>query len=253
MFDSHCHLTDTRFADDQAEVIDRARAAGLTGMVTIASDGADAHVAWKLASQHDDIWSTAGVHPHTAAAATDDDLVRIRQMLARPDVVAVGETGLDYHYDNSPRDVQRRLFEWHLGVAAEVGKGIVVHSRTADDDVAAMIRGAPAVIGVLHCFSGGDALLDTALEAGWYVSFAGMVTFRNFSAAEHVRRVPGDRLLAETDSPYLAPIPHRGRRNEPAFVAETCAALARIRDEDPAATIAATTRNALRFYGVDAA
>jgi TatD DNase family protein len=250
MFDSHCHLTDERFADDLDAVLARAWAAGLTGIVTIASSADDADAARSLALAEPRIRSTAGVHPHTAAEATPDDLERIRRLFGQPEVVAVGETGLDYYYDNSPRDTQRRLFEWHLQQAAVADLPVVVHSRAADDDTAAMIRAATGVRGVLHCFSGGPALLDCALAAGWYVSFAGMVTFRNFSGADLLRTVPDDRLLLETDSPYLAPIPHRGRRNEPAFIAETCSAIARWRNISAIDLAAMTTANARRFYAL---
>ncbi|CAN5829985.1 hypothetical protein BH23GEM9_BH23GEM9_29920 [soil metagenome] len=251
MFDSHCHLTDERFAEDLDAVLERAWSAGLTGLVTVASNADDARVACDLARRDSRIYSTAGVHPHVADQAGDADLGLIRELLARPATVAVGETGLDFHYDNSPRDVQRRLFEWHLATAADTGLPVVVHSRTADDDTAAMIRSASGVRGVLHCFSGSPGLLDTALAADWYVSFAGMVSFRNFAAADLLRAVPDDRLLLETDSPYLAPVPHRGRRNEPAFVVETCRAAARHRDIDVAELAALTTANARRFYGLE--
>lgn len=253
MFDSHCHLTDARFADDLDDVLQRAWDAGLAGIVTIASDAADANRALDLARSDGRIRSTAGVHPHTADAATGEDLAVIREMIALPEVVAVGETGLDFHYDNSPRAVQRRLFEWHLRTAQESGRPVVVHSRSADDDMIAFIRASAGVTGVLHCFSGGAALLDAAVDAGWYVSFAGMVSFRNFDGADLLRAVPADRLLIETDSPYLAPIPHRGRRNEPAFVVETCRAVAAHLGEAPDAVAVRTTANARRFYGLDAA
>ncbi|HSJ25611.1 MAG TPA: TatD family hydrolase [Longimicrobiales bacterium] len=251
MFDSHCHLTDDRFADDLPAVLDRAWDAGLAGIVTIASDADDADVAWQLACSDPRIRSTAGVHPHKAQDATEADLARITRMLARPEVVAVGETGLDYYYDNSPRDTQRTLFEWHLRAAADAGKPIVVHSRSADEDTAAMIREAGGVTGVLHCFSGNEALMDTALDAGWFISFAGMVSFRNFAGADLLRAVPDDRLLLETDSPYLAPVPFRGRRNEPAFVAATCAAAAALRGVAAEAMGQLSVRNARRFYGLD--
>jgi TatD DNase family protein len=251
MFDSHCHLTDSRFADDLDDVLARAWAAGLEGIITIASDAADADAALALARRDTRIRSTAGVHPHAAAAATEADRQHIRTLVRLPEVVAIGETGLDYHYDNSPRDAQRTLFDWHLALAAETGLPVVVHSRSADDDLAAMIRDA-GVPGVLHCFSGGPRLLDTALDAGWFVSFAGMVTFRNFDGAGLLRAVPRDRLLVETDAPYLAPVPHRGRRNEPVFVMETCRAVARLRGEDPLETAASTAANTRRFYGLAA-
>jgi TatD DNase family protein len=250
MFDSHCHLTDDRFADDVDDVIARAWDAGLVGIVTVASDAADARAALELTRRDARISATAGVHPHVAQHANADDLRDIRTLLDEHAVVAVGETGLDFHYDNSPRAVQRRLFEWHLQAAAETGLPIVVHSRSADEDTAAMIAAAPGVSGVLHCFSGGAALLDAAFDVDWYVSFAGMVSFRNFDGVDLLRAVPADRLLLETDSPYLAPVPHRGRRNEPAFVADTCRAVAALLNESAADIAARTAANARRFYGL---
>jgi TatD DNase family protein len=249
MIDSHCHLTDERFADDVEAVIARAWDAGLTGIVTIASDADDAIAAQRIAAMDARIHATAGLHPHVAAKANDHDLARIGEMARAKSIVAIGETGLDFHYDNSPRDTQRRLFEWHLQLAADTQLPIIVHSRSADDDTAALVRGAAGVRGVLHCFAGGAALFDAAMEAEWYISFAGLVTFRNFDAAL-LRAVPADRLLVETDSPYLAPVPHRGKRNEPAYVVETCRAVAALRGEDATSTAGATAANARRFYGL---
>jgi hypothetical protein len=164
----------------------------------------------------------------------------------------LGETGLDYHYDNSPRDVQRRLLDAHIDVAVETGLPLVLHSRSAEADTAAAVRAAATAgaSGVLHCFSGSGALLDAALETGWYVSFAGLITFKRFEGADLLRAVPGDRLLIETDSPYLAPVPQRGRRNEPAFVAHTCAAAAALRGESPAELARSTMDNARRFLNI---
>jgi TatD DNase family protein len=248
MFDSHCHLTDERFAPDLDGVLARAWEAGLTGIVTVASNAADADAALHLAARDPRIHATAGVHPHVAAAAGPRDLAHVRDLVQTDGIVAIGETGLDFHYDNSPRDVQRRVFEWHLALAAETGLPVVVHSRSADEDTAAMVSAAQGVTGVLHCFSGSPALLEAGLLAGWYVSFAGMVTFKRFDAADLLRAVPADRLLIETDSPYLAPVPMRGHRNEPAFVVQTCRAVAALRDEDAAACAAVTAANARRFY-----
>jgi TatD DNase family protein len=252
MFDSHCHLTDERFADDLDAVLERAWQAGLVGIVTVASTADDAHAALALTRRDDRIRASAGFHPHLAASATPQDLAAIAELLRQPAVVAIGETGLDFHYDHSPRPLQRRLFEWHLETAAATGLPVIVHSRTADADTADMILAATGVRGVLHCFSGGAALLRAGLQADWYVSFAGMVSFRNFAAADLLRAVPADRLLLETDSPYLAPVPHRGRRNEPAWVVETCRAIAQQRGEDAAELAALTTANACRFYGLPA-
>lgn len=248
MFDSHCHLTDERFRDDLDEVIARAWQVGLEGIVTIASDADDAERALAVATAHDRIWCTAGIHPHVSAAARVEDCERIIAGLAHARVVALGETGLDYHYDNSPRDVQRSRFAWHLEVAGRTGYPVVVHSRAADADTAALIREHSAVNGVLHCFSGGRDLFESALAAGWYISFAGMITFRKFDGGALVAATPADRLLLETDSPYLAPVPHRGHRNEPAYVAETWRAAAHFRNEAPETTARLVADNARRFY-----
>lgn len=246
-FDSHCHLTDERFAGEAEAAAERARAAGVDRFVLIASDESDATAALELARDLG-VWSTAGIHPH-AASGTEKGFDRIRELVAEPGVVAVGETGLDYYYDNSPRRAQRESFERHLELAAETGKPVVVHSRDADEDTIAMIRSLEgSVTGVLHCFAGGPPLFDAGIEAGWYVSFSGLITFRSYETRDLVAATPDDRLLLETDSPYLAPVPHRGKRNEPAYVVEVARAAAELRDE-PVETVARlTSRNAQTFY-----
>ena len=252
LFDSHCHLTDERLRDQADAVVERARAAGLTGLVTIASSLADARAAHAIAGRHPDVWCSAGVHPHEAAGVERATMEELAELLDATRVVAIGETGLDFHYDNSPRAAQRRSFDWHLGLAADSGLPVVVHSRDADDDTAAAIRGAGGgVNGVLHCFAGGARLLDAGLEAGWYVSFAGLVSFARYDGADLLRAVPADRLLAETDSPYLAPVPHRGKTNEPAFVAHVVEAMARIRGAEPDELAEVTEANARRFYRLE--
>ena len=251
MFDSHCHLTDDRFAGDVDATLERAWQAGLLGLVTIASDADDAERAHAIAITDERVHSTAGIHPHVAATADARHLARVRELLDLPRVVAIGETGLDYHYDNSPRDAQRRSFGWHLETAGELARPIIVHSRSADDDTIAMIRAHEGVLGVLHCFSAANSVFDGALEAGWYISFAGMITFKNYDRPDLVAATPADRLLLETDSPYLAPVPHRGKRNEPAFVVETGRAAAALRAETPEQTAALVTLNARRFYRLD--
>ena len=253
LFDSHCHLTDPRLAGETGAIVTRAREAGLAGMVTIASNVADARAARAIAAAHEDVWASAGVHPHEAAQADASTFADLRELLADERVVAVGECGLDYHYDHSPRDVQRRVFDAQLALAAELDLPVVVHAREADDDVRDAIRQAgTGVRGVLHCFSSGAALLDAGLEAGWMVSFAGLVTFSKFDAGDLVRAVPDDRLLIETDSPYLAPVPRRGKTNEPAFVRHVAEGVARIRGIDVESLAAATCANAFRFYALDA-
>jgi TatD DNase family protein len=251
VFDSHCHLTDERLRDEVGEVMMRAHDAGVIGVVSIASDARDGLAAHDLAVSRPDIWSTAGIHPHAAGAATSEDRDIVRELIARDRVVALGEAGLDYFYDTSPRDIQREMFAWHLDLSAQTGLPVVVHSRDAEEDTAALIREAdPRATGVLHCFAAGSLLFDTAMERGWYVSFGGMVTFKNFALTDFVRAVPEDKLLLETDSPYLAPVPMRGKRNEPAFVAYTCNAVASIRGVDSSTLGAQTEANARRFYGI---
>lgn len=251
LFDSHCHLTDAAFRDDREAVLLRARDAGVRGLVTIASTLDDAADALALAGAHPGVWCSVGVHPHEAAGASADTQARLRDLAARPEVVALGETGLDYHYDHSPRGVQRRLFDAHLALGAETGLPVVVHAREADDDVAAALRGAPpGTKGVLHCFTGGARAFEEAMARSWHVSFAGIASFRSFSVADLLREVPPERLLVETDAPYLAPVPMRGKRNEPAWVRHVVEAVAAHLAEPVEAVAARTAANARSFYGL---
>ncbi len=251
LFDSHCHLTDAAFRDDREAVLLRAREAGVSGLVTIASTVDDACDALALARSHDNVWCSAGVHPHESGHAPADAEERLRELAAAPEVVALGETGLDYHYDHSPRRAQRRLFDLHLALGAECGLPVVVHAREADEDVAAALRTAPpGTRGVLHCFTGGARAFEEALSRGWHVSFAGVASFRTFAVADLLREVPPDRLLVETDAPYLAPVPMRGKRNEPAFVRHVAEAVAAHLAEAVDAVAARTTANARSFYGL---
>ena len=249
--DSHCHLTDRAFRADRAAVFARAREAGVRRIVTIASDAADSRAALALARAHDQVWCTAGIHPHSVNGSPNGaDPGTVRDLAAHTRCAAIGETGLDYFYDNAPRDAQRRSFARHMELAAELDLPVVVHSREAVADTTAVIReSAGRVTGVLHCFTGPAELLALALDAGWYVSFTGIATFKNFDAAL-ARDVPRDRYMIETDAPYLAPVPKRGRRNEPAFVPHVAAALARIRGESLEQVAADSWANTGRFYGL---
>jgi TatD DNase family protein len=250
LFDSHCHLTAEAFEEDWPAVIERARDAGVAELVTIASDPGDAESAVRIAARYEGVWCTAGLHPHEADRFDEETIETLRRLAALPEVVAIGEAGLDFHYDNAPRDMQRRCFQAQLQLATELDLPIVVHSRDADHDTADLITAAD-VRGVLHCFTAGPELLEAGLDAGWMVSFSGIVTFRRFDDAELVRRVPDDRLMIETDSPYLAPVPHRGHRNEPAFLPATCAAVAEMRGQTTGTVAELTRRNANSFYGLE--
>lgn len=252
-FDSHCHLTADAFDDDREAVLERAREAGVQGMVCIASTPDDARRALGLSRAHPDLWCTAGLHPHESGSAPHGWEGAVRSLLSEPGVVAVGECGLDFHYDFAPRDVQLRVLEAQVGMAAEFDLPLVIHARSADDEMVRVLDEMPdGVRGVLHCFTGGDGLLEAGLARDWYVSFSGIATFKRFDGEAQVRAVPGERILVETDAPYLAPVPFRGRRNEPAHVIHTTRALARIRGEDEAAFQARVVANARAFYRLGA-
>ena len=252
-FDSHAHLADPAFDADRESVIARARLTGCDGVVCIGESIAAAERAALVAAAHPGFcWSTAGVHPHDAADFNDArDVAAIRRLL-HGGAVAIGECGLDYHYDHSPREKQRAAFGAQLALAAELHLPIVVHTREAEDDTRAMIAeaGGAGVVGVLHCFTGSASLAESALAVGWYVSFSGIVTFRKWEGDDIVRMVPDDRLLAESDSPYLAPIPHRGKRNEPAWVSLTVGRLAEVRGTTASRVGEQVANNARRFFAL---
>lgn len=251
--DSHAHLVDSAFDADRGEAIERARQTGCAGIVAIGTSPADSRASLELARHHSGfVHSTAGLHPHEAASfdpLRDPDL--LRQLLLEG-AVGVGECGLDYHYDNSPRDTQRRAFTAQLALALELDKPVVVHTREAEADMESMVReaGAAGVRGVLHCFTGPARLGEVAIEAGWHVSFSGIVTFKKWSGNDMIRAVPEDRILVESDSPYLAPVPHRGKRNEPAYVSLTLAKVAEARGVAPRILGETVTANARRLFGL---
>jgi TatD DNase family protein len=250
LIDTHCHLGDAQFAEDRDATVARARAAGV-GHVIVIADSADATRSAIAIAQRYRLSATAGVHPHNASSWTDHVHAALAAAVQAPTVVAVGETGLDYHYDHSPRDIQRRVFAAHLRLAAETGKPVVIHARDADDDMAAILRewgvGVPAL--VLHSFSSGPAVRDAGRAAGAYFSFSGMITFKSWTQDDVLRDCPADRLLVETDGPYLAPVPFRGKRNEPAFVTHVAARAAAVRGIEAAELAQLTTANAIRCFG----
>lgn len=257
LLDSHCHLTDAAFDADRTEVMARAARAGLEAVVVVADSVPEAERCLALARGQGGgaglrLAPTAGIHPHHASGFDDAAASALEGLLADPLVVAVGETGLDYHYDRSPRERQREAFAWHLAQAARCGKPVIVHARDADEDAARLIADAPAgLTGVLHSFSAGSAVLDAGLARGFYVSWSGMITFRTWTQHRAVEAVPDERLLAETDAPYLAPVPYRGRRNEPAYVAATVARLAELRATSADRMAELTAANARRLFGLD--
>jgi TatD DNase family protein len=246
VIDTHAHLTSL---DDADEAIDRAAAAGVTRILTVGTSVEDGRRALALADRHEGVFAILGIHPHEAGTATDDDLAALRDLHAHPKALAVGETGLDWFRDYAPRDDQRRLFAAELELAAELGKPVVIHTRAADDDTLADLAGFTGTV-VLHCFSS-PHLLPAALERDWYVSFAGNASFpKAVELRLAATEVPAERILAETDSPYLAPQPVRGKRNEPANVVHTVAALARARGEEPAELERQIEGNASACFGL---
>ena len=246
MIDTHAHLD--ACADGPYELVERARAAGVVRIVAVGSGLESCRTAVAIAERHQGVFAALGIHPHQAGDETEN-LESVGDLFASDHAVAVGETGLDFYRDWAPRDAQRRLFERHLELAHDLGKPVVVHTRAADEETAAVLEGFEGAV-IMHCFSS-PRLLETALERGYYVSFAGNVTFPNASELRLAAvQVPADRLLVETDSPYLAPQPVRGRPNEPAHVVHIVAGLAAARGEDTAGLARRIDANATAAFGL---
>lgn len=253
LIDSHCHLDMDELAGDREAVLRRAAAAGVAAMVTIGAGGplAANDAAVGLAEAHPQVFATVGVHPHEAALVTGEVLSSIARRAAHPKVVGIGETGLDYHYEHSPRPAQQSALRSFVAVARRTNLPLVVHLRSADDDAATILREERAgeVGGVIHCFSGDAASARRFLDLGFHLSFSGILTFKNADALREAARItPVDRLMVETDAPFLAPVPHRGRRNEPALVVLTAATLAEVRGEALERVAAATRENTRRLF-----
>jgi TatD DNase family protein len=249
LIDTHCHLGDEAYGHDLAEVLQRAERVGVGHVVVVGESAEAADRALALADSDARLSATAGVHPHVARTWTDESAAWLTERLRHPRVIAAGEMGLDYHYDHSPRDAQRTAFEEQLGLAGRAGKPAVIHAREADADVAAILRNQPGTTAILHSWSSGEALLQAGLALGHYFSFSGMITFRNWSGQPALERIPQDRLLVETDGPYLAPVPHRGKRNEPAFVALVARRIAELLGISFEEVQRVTTENAIRVFG----
>lgn len=266
LVDSHAHLESPRFDADREAVIRRAAEAGVEAVITCGADLASSEAAVSLADAHPTLWAAVGIHPHEARRAygeatggddgpapIDEALIgRIARLAGHPRVVAIGEIGLDYHYGLSPRRAQRAVLQRQLALAAELGMPVILHNRESDDDLRAIVDGAEPLRGVLHCFLAGREMAEWALARGLYIGVAGPITFkRSDELRELMRDVPLERLLIETDSPYLAPHPLRGRRNEPAYVAHVAEGLAGALGIAPEVVARRTRDNARRLFGMD--
>jgi TatD DNase family protein len=251
--DSHCHLDDKRFAVDLDAVLERAAAAGVTRILTIGTGDGPPEIdrAVRLADRYAQVYASIGVHPHDAAKVTPQTYDDLRALATHSKVIAFGEIGLDYHYDFLPREIQREVFIQQLKLAHAVNLPITIHTREAWDDTMAVLREHWSGQGVMHCFTGDAAQAREALDMGFHLSYGGVLTFKTAdNVRESARITPADRLLIETDAPYLAPIPHRGKRNEPAMMVETARQLAEVRGTTPGAIGAVTTANFDRLFAV---
>lgn len=252
LIDSHCHLNYPGLVEDEAGVLDRARARGVGGFLNISTRQREWADVVAGAERHPDVWASIGVHPHEADAHPDLGTQALTQAAAHPKVVAIGECGLDYFYDKSDRDSQKARFRAQIEAARITGLPLIIHTRDAEEDTAEILAEEVAkggVRGVLHCFTGTQWLADRGLEIGFYISLSGIVTFKNAKdLAEVAKTIPEDRLLVETDSPFLAPVPHRGKPCEPAYVADTAAFVAGLRGVSPEALAASTTANFHRLF-----
>jgi len=257
LIDTHVHLDDPRYDPDREEVFARAQAAGVKGFITIGCDLATSRAAVALAEHNTNVYATVGVHPHEVKMIQPSWYDELKQLARHPKVVGYGEIGLDYHYDHSPRDIQRQKFREQLCLARDLHLPVIIHTREAPTDTLAILREerAQEIGGVFHCFSGDAALAKEALDLGFYLSFSGIITFRNAHALRNiVRTVPDDRLLIETDAPYLTPVPFRGTRNESAYVRLVAEQIALIKDGEGHASLEKiariTTKNARRLFKI---
>jgi TatD DNase family protein len=252
LIDSHCHLNYAGLAERQDEVLANARARGVAGFLNISTRQGEWGDVLSAAERNPDVWATVGVHPHEADAHPDLGAAALVEAASHPRVIGIGECGLDYHYDNSERPAQRERFEAHIEAARQTGLPLVVHTRDAEDDTAEILGRAVkagGVTGVLHCFTGTTDLARKALDLGFYISLSGIVTFKSArDLQETARMLPKGRILVETDSPFLAPVPHRGQTCEPAFVADTAAFVADLRQEAPETLAETTTDNFFRLF-----
>jgi TatD DNase family protein len=252
LIDSHCHLNYKGLVERQAETLANARAAGVMAMLNISTRECEWDDVIGLASKEADVWASVGIHPHEADGHTDVDTAKLVARAAHPRVIAIGETGLDYYYDHSVREQQRASFRSHIAAARETGLPIIVHTRDAEADTAQILTeemGKGTYGGVIHCFTASAEFAEIALNLGFYISLSGIVTFKNATELQQIAKtIPTDRLLVETDSPFLAPVPHRGKTCEPAFVASTAAFVANLRGVDCEVLSTQTSDNFYRLF-----
>jgi TatD DNase family protein len=253
LIDSHCHLNYKGLVEDQAAVLDRARARGVTGMLSISTREREWADVIAIAEREPDVWASVGIHPHEADEHVHVDTAKLVEAAQHPKVIGIGETGLDYYYDHSDREQQKRSFRAHIAAARETGLPLIVHTRDAEEDTAAIVAdemGKGAYPALIHCFTASAGFAQAMLDLGLYISVAGIVTFKNArELQETVATLPGDRMLIETDAPFLAPVPHRGKTGEPAFVADTAAFIANLRGEDVQELMDRTAHNFFRLFG----
>lgn len=252
LVDSHCHLNYKGLAEQQDEVLERARARGVTAMLNIATRESEWDDVLAAAEVHADVWASVGIHPHDADHHPDVDTAKLIERAAHPRVIGIGETGLDYYYDKSDRRRQQDSFRRHIHASQATGLPVIVHTRDAEADTLALLGEEMAratFTGVIHCFTASDDFARKALDLGLFISLSGIVTFKNAADLQATAQwLPRERLLIETDSPFLAPVPHRGKTGEPAFVADTLRYLAALRGEDEGALAAATSDNFYRLF-----
>lgn len=251
-FDTHAHYHDDRFRDDRDEVLASLPGKGIALCVCPGTDAASSELETETADRYAFVYAAAGIHPHEAAAADERSFARTEALLTHPKVVAVGEIGLDYHYDFSPRDAQKEVFRRQMETARRTGLPVIVHDREAHADCLEIVRAFPDVTGVYHCYSGSWEHAKLILKLGWYISFTGSITFKNaYHAYETVAKMPADRILIETDAPYMTPVPFRGRRNDSSYVSLVCEKVAELRGVTPEEAAALTLENGKRFFRID--
>lgn len=254
LFDSHAHIDDERFEEDRDAVLARARENGVAGLINIGADMNSSRRSIELAARYAEVYAAVGNHPHDAAAVQPGDYDQLAEWTAQPKVVAIGEIGLDYYYDHSPRDIQQQVFIRHLDVARQTGMPVIIHDRDAHGDIMRILKSeGKGLTGVLHCYSGSMEMAQEVLKLGFYISIAGPITFKNAAKLPEIAAaVPLERLLVETDCPYLTPHPYRGKRNEPAYVRVVAQRVAEVRRMELEALAEATTQNVCRLFSINA-